>query len=107
MELAVLVEDPDAPDEVFVHWVAAGIDPTAPGLGEGESPPVQGTNDFGDNGYRGPCPPPDDDPHCYIFTVVAADQALGLEAGASADDLREALQEVEVARGQLVGRYGR
>lgn len=107
VELAVLVEDPDAPGGVFVHWVGAGIEPAAPGLAEGEAPPVAGANDFGSTGYRGPCPPPGDDPHRYVITVFAADRALELAAGASADDLRAALDGATVAHGQLVGRYGR
>lgn len=106
-ELAILLEDPDAPGETFVHWVGAGIDPAAAGLDEGEAPPLEGTNDFGSRGYRGPCPPEGDAPHRYVLTVFASDRPLGLAPGATAEDLRTALEDAEVARGQLTARYAR
>ena len=106
-ELAVLMEDTDAPGGTFVHWVAAGIDPTAGGLAEGETPPVEGTNGFASVGYRGPCPPEDDEPHRYVITVFAAERPLRLPPGASAQDLRAALDGAEIARGQLHGTYAR
>ena len=59
VELAVLCEDPDAPRGTFIHWVLAGLEPTGPGLVEGERPAaaVEGRNDFGEEGYSGPQPP--------------------------------------------------
>ncbi len=56
-ELALLVEDPDAPGGTFVHWLAWGLDPAQPNLAEGQPAPIAGTNGFGSQGYRGPCPP--------------------------------------------------
>jgi phosphatidylethanolamine-binding protein (PEBP) family uncharacterized protein len=32
------LEDPDAPGGTFIHWVLAGLEPTATGLAEGEHP---------------------------------------------------------------------
>src|SRR6266542_2686441 len=58
-ELALLVEDPDAPGATFVHWVLFGLDPTTDGLAEGSVPPEakNGLTSFGKTGYGGPCPP--------------------------------------------------
>lgn len=66
-QLALIVDDPDAPrSEPFVHWVIYGIPATAEGLAEGIAPdrmvsgPVkakQGVNGFGELGYGGPAPP--------------------------------------------------
>jgi Raf kinase inhibitor-like YbhB/YbcL family protein len=108
-ELAVLYEDPDAPRGIFIHWVLAGLQPTAIGLAEGEHPAaaVEGRNDFGEEGYSGPMPPLGDGPHRYLFRVFAASAPLGLVAGASADDLRRALEGKELASGTLIGTYQR
>jgi Raf kinase inhibitor-like YbhB/YbcL family protein len=68
---------------------------------------VEGRNDLGAEGYGGPLPPVGDDPHRYFFRVYAASAPLGLVAGASADDLRRALEGKELASGTLVGTYQR
>lgn len=113
-ELALLVEDPDAPGGTFTHWITWGIDPGQTRLSEGEVPAgaVQGRNDFGRQGYGGPCPPPGR-PHRYVFTVFALSEPLGRsgslvpDAGASAADLKRAMAGKVLASGQLTGRYGR
>jgi Raf kinase inhibitor-like YbhB/YbcL family protein len=105
-ELALLVEDPDAPRGTFVHWVAWGIDPGTGALAEGESPPGTGTNGFGRRGYGGPCPPKGA-PHRYVFTVYALSGRLNLRQGATADELKGATGPLLIAQGSLVGRYAR
>src|SRR5215471_20888590 len=66
--LAIVVDDPDAPDPrapkmTWVHWVAYDIPPSLPGLREGASGARmpggarEGQNDWQRTGYRGPCPP--------------------------------------------------
>lgn len=108
-ELAVVCEDPDAPSGTFVHWVLAAIDPALGGLTDGETPAgaVQGRNDFGEDGYSGPAPPPGDRPHRYVFQVSAASEPLGLSQGATAEALRRALAGKELASGTLTGTYQR
>jgi Raf kinase inhibitor-like YbhB/YbcL family protein len=105
--LALIVDDPDASASAFVHWVAWGIAPDARGLGEGERAPGEGRNGFGTVGYRGPCPPPGDGAHRYVFRLHALDAEITLRAGAGADDLRKAIAGHVLARGELVGRYER
>src|SRR5437762_4264846 len=61
--LVLTVIDPDAPGKPLVHWVIFNLPPASSDLSEGAAPPrggVQGRNDFGSNGYGGPCPPPGD-----------------------------------------------
>ena len=108
-EQALLCQDPDAPSGLFTHWVLAGIDPTITAIDEGEMPPgsVAGLNDFGEVGWGGPEPPRGHGPHRYVFTLFAASEPLDLTQGASADDLLEALDGVELAQGSLLGRYER
>ncbi|MEX0664291.1 MAG: YbhB/YbcL family Raf kinase inhibitor-like protein [Acidimicrobiia bacterium] len=105
VELAITLEDPDAPSGTFVHWVAWGIDPEAGALPEETLPPdvVEGSPS-----YFGPCPPPGVDPHRYRFTLYALDEPVDLEAGvATADDLRAAVKGTVKGKAKLVGLYGR
>jgi Raf kinase inhibitor-like YbhB/YbcL family protein len=69
VELAVVMRDLDAAG--FIHWVVAGIDPSASGIVEGELPvaAVQAGNDLGSNGWTGPCPP--SGTHRYEFRLYA------------------------------------
>jgi Raf kinase inhibitor-like YbhB/YbcL family protein len=105
--LAVIVDDPDAPGGTFTHWLAWRIDPTAGELAEGQAAPVEGGNDFGSTGYRGPCPPPGHGPHRYFFRLYALDSELELAAGAGKDEIEGALEDHVLASAELVGTYER
>lgn len=108
-ELVLLCEDPDAPGGTFVHWVLTGLSPSLSGLGEGELPDgaVEGANDYGGTGYGGPQPPFGDPPHRYFFQLFALSEPLGVPAGASAADVREAMEGKEMASGVVIGTYQR
>lgn len=102
-QLALLVEDPDAPGEPFDHWVVTSIPPDA----SSPEPGVAGRNDFGRTGWGGPCPPEDDEPHRYEFTLVALDEPLDVAEPATSEDVRAAVDGHVLAVGRLAGRYGR
>lgn len=112
---ALVMEDPDAPKEVpFVHWLVYNVPASAHQLleGCGEHPvlqtpleAVQGTNDNGSIGCFGPRPPRGDDPHRYYFQVLALDKLLQLQAGASRNQLLEAMRGHVVASGSCVGTF--
>jgi Raf kinase inhibitor-like YbhB/YbcL family protein len=108
-ELALLVDDPDAPGGTFVHWVLFKLPADRDGLEAAELPQGarQGENSSGDTGYAGPCPPKGDEPHHYEFTLYALSAPLDLPNGAAADEVRDAVGRAAVARGQIVGRFGR
>jgi len=108
-QLAVVVEDPDAPGGTFVHWVLWGLDAGLPGLAQGQVPAGarEGRNDFGRIGWGGPCPPRGSEPHHYVFTLLALSEPLAVEAGASADRVKRAAEGKVLAAGRLTGRYGR
>jgi Raf kinase inhibitor-like YbhB/YbcL family protein len=115
-ELALIVEDPDAPaDEPFVHWIMYGIPPDTEALPEGIAPEpriaephaVQGTNSFGSTGYRGPAPPKGDHPHHYHFRLLALDKPTGLAPGRDAGAFRDAVRGHVLAEAELVGTYRR
>jgi Raf kinase inhibitor-like YbhB/YbcL family protein len=105
--LALIVDDPDAPGGTFTHWLGWGLDPAAGGLGEGEAAPVEGRNDFGATGYRGPCPPTGHGPHRYFFRLHALADELELEPGAGRADLEQALAGRSVSVTELMGTYER
>jgi Raf kinase inhibitor-like YbhB/YbcL family protein len=105
--LALVVDDPDAPAGTFTHWLGWGIDAAAERLGEGEGTPVEGRNDFGTSGYRGPCPPPGHGRHRYSFRLYALDSDLGLPHGSDKRELERALEGHTLAVVELVGTYER
>jgi Raf kinase inhibitor-like YbhB/YbcL family protein len=105
--LALVVDDPDAPGRTFLHWLAWGLAPDAAGLEEGEAAPVEGRNDFGSTGYRGPCPPPGHGPHRYVFRLHALDAPVEVRAGAGRDELERALADHVLGSAELVGTYER
>ena len=109
VELALTLEDPDAPNGTFVHWVLWGVDPRRPGLDEGAVPAGarQGrTSAGGQTEYVGPCPP-EGSTHHYVFTLYVLDRRLDLPAGAPIGDLRAAMKGKVRGQGRLTATYGR
>lgn len=105
--LALVVHDPDAPHPGgWYHWVVDGLAPGVRDLPAG-SPPraAQGTNDFGDRRYDGPCPPPGK-PHHYHFTLYALNAAVPAP-GANGPELLRAIAPHVIARAELTGIYQR
>jgi Raf kinase inhibitor-like YbhB/YbcL family protein len=105
--LALIVDDPDAPSGTFTHWIAWAIDPASGGFAEGEPAPREGRNDFGEQGYRGPCPPPGHGPHRYFFRIFALEAEPDLEPGAGRDELEDAIQGRTLGGTELIGTYER
>jgi hypothetical protein len=106
---ALVVDDPDAPRKVWVHWVTWAIDGEERSLYEGIQPGldefVQGRNDSGDNGWTAPCPPEADDAHRYEFHVFAVEYVPMLEPETTRDELYRTLDGRVLAMGELVGVY--
>jgi hypothetical protein len=108
-ELALVVDDPDAPSGGFVHWVLFKLAPDLTGLSDNEVPAGarEAKNSAGRSDWAGPCPPPGDEPHHYRFTLYALRSPLSDKDGADADAVLSAIKDAATARGQLVGRFGR
>ena len=111
--LALTVTDPDAPSGTFTHWVVYNLPANINGLpvgvpkqGQLAHGGRQGKTDFGQVGYGGPCPPAGKDASIY-FTLYALDTMIDVDAGAPRDHVEAAMQGHVVAKGELVGRYGR
>jgi hypothetical protein len=112
--LALIMDDPDAPDPaaprmVWVHWVLYNIPPQATGLAEAitakELPPgsLEGVNDWKRPGYRGPCPPIGR--HRYVHKLYALDVLLPDLHKPSKAALEKAMAGHILARAELVGTY--
>ena len=103
---ALIMHDPDAPHGDYIHWLIWNVPPQIDTFLEDEAPDaaVEGTNDFGDTHYDGPCPP--SGTHRYVFDLYALDAMLDLAEGAPEEDLRSELANHTIARTTLVGRFG-
>ena len=105
--LALIVDDPDAPRGTWVHWVAWNIGPDTTEIPANSVPKgaLQGTNDFGKQGYGGPCPPSGS--HRYFFKLYALDISLALKTGATKAQLEEAMKGHILESAELIGLYRR
>ena len=107
-ELALVVEDPDAPSaEPFCHWLVWGLAPQKGQLLEGETPPRVGKNAFGNSEWLLPDPPSGHAPHDYVFQLFALDRPLALMPGATRGDLLGAMEGHVLAAAVLTGTYAR
>jgi Raf kinase inhibitor-like YbhB/YbcL family protein len=115
--LALLVEDPDAPDpsgptRSFVHWVVFNIQPSTNGLPLGAdrtglpAGAREGRNDFGRSEYGGPSPPLGR--HRYFFRLYALDDTLPDRAGRpDRRALLDAMNGHILGQAELMGTYER
>jgi len=112
--LALVVDDPDAPDparpqRTWVHWVLYDLPPTASGLPEAirrDALPVgtrEGQNDWDRTGYGGPCPPVGR--HRYFFKLYALDVLLPDLGTPTKAKLLEAMKGHVVGEAQVMGTY--
>ena len=70
---ALVLSDPDAPGGTFYHWLVYNIPAATTNIAQGSVPvgAKQIANDFGKEGYGGPCPPSGS--HRYFFRLYALD----------------------------------
>jgi hypothetical protein len=114
--LALIVDDPDAPDPrapkmTWVHWVLYDIPPGSTGLAEAVSSrdlprgTREGVNDWQRTGYGGPCPPRGR--HRYFHKLYALDTVLGDLGAITKARLESAMAGHIVAQAELIGTYQR
>ena len=107
-ELALVVEDPDAPTpEPFCHWLVWGLPPQQGKLLEGETPPRVGKNSFQNSEWLLPDPPTGHGPHDYVFQLFALDLPLALMPGAGRKELLAAMEGHVVAAAVVTATYQR
>ena len=105
--LALVMDDPDAPAGVWVHWVIWNMDPGTKQVDQGSLPPgaQSGMNSWKRTGYGGPCPP--SGTHRYFFRLYALKERLNLSTSATRKDLDRAMHGKILAQCELLGLYGR
>lgn len=112
--LALVVDDPDAPDPAapkmtWVHWVLYDLPPAARGLPEGVAPKDlppgtrEGRNDWKRTGWGGPCPPIGT--HRYFFKLYALDAVLPDLGSPTKAALEKAMEGHVLGKAELVGTY--
>jgi Raf kinase inhibitor-like YbhB/YbcL family protein len=100
--LALIMEDPDAPNGTFDHWLVWNISPVEQIL-ENSLPGIPGRNSFGNVKYGGPCPPSGS--HRYYLGIYALDTVLHLGEGEKKEVLQREMKGHIIARGELMGKY--
>ena len=112
--LALIVDDPDAPDPkapktTWVHWVVYNLPPGAGSLAADAAragTPAgarQGLNDWKRPGYGGPCPPIGR--HRYFHKLYAQDNELPDLQQPTKAQLEAAMRGHVVATAELIGTY--
>jgi Raf kinase inhibitor-like YbhB/YbcL family protein len=110
--LALIVDDPDAPDPAaprmtWVHWVLYNIPTSASGLPEAArqlpAGTLEGVNDWKRTGYGGPCPPIGR--HRYFHKLYALDTVLPDLGEPSKAKLEAQIKDHVIAQAELVGTY--
>lgn len=109
---ALIVDDIDSPNKVWVHWIVFNIPLTVEHITENagasgeEIAFLQGATDFnGAQKWGGPCPP--SGIHHYHFTLYALDIMLDLSAGATKEELLSAMHGHILEKTTLIGTYQR
>jgi hypothetical protein len=100
---ALIVDDPDAPNGNWVHWLVKDIPADVRIVEEDSVPGVEVVNDFGRGAYGGPCPP--SGVHRYFFKVYALD-VENLEAN-SKEEFYSEVEKHKIEEAVLMGKYSK
>jgi Raf kinase inhibitor-like YbhB/YbcL family protein len=114
--LALIVEDPDAPDpaapqRIWLHWLMYNIPPDTKSLPPAVRQPDlpagtrEGVNDWKRIGYGGPCPPVGR--HRYFHKLYALDLVLPDLGNPGRAELEEAMRGHIIEQAELIGLYAR
>ena len=116
--IAIVVDDRDAPNGHYVHWIVINLPPSARSL---DGPLPSGAHELdntgGTIGWTPPCPTPPNTLHHYYFTVYALNDYVCPDNGDQANlpdcdvpSSQEAIPQIAgnaLAKGALVGTYSR
>jgi Raf kinase inhibitor-like YbhB/YbcL family protein len=108
-QLAVVLEDVDAPSGTFVHWLVVGLPATATSVGLTDLPveAKQLETSSGSPGWVGPCPPDGGGTHRYVFQVYALAGPVDIPAGTPPVDAARRVRTASTASGTYTGTFKR
>lgn len=104
----LIMDDPDAPMGVWIHWILFNIPANCRELDAAIDIPdsaISSQNSWGKTGYGGPCPP--SGTHRYFFKLYALDALLSLDETASKHDVEYAMQSHILETSELIGKYSK
>lgn len=113
---ALTMFDPDAPTgSGWWHWVVLNIPANTSSIPTGASRTpkmpagaLEMRTDFGTTGYGGPCPPPGDKPHRYVFTLYALKvDRIDIDPQATAANASYMMRSNAIATATFTASYGR
>ena len=105
----LIMDDPDAPNGTWDHWLVYNIQSNTTNISEGQLPEQAkyAKNSWGNKNYGGPCPPPGKD-HRYFFTVYALDILLAeIPSDSTKKDLLQIMENHILDKATLIGLYSR
>ncbi|ORV06455.1 hypothetical protein AWB95_22175 [Mycobacterium celatum] len=103
--LALVVDDPDAPSGLYIHWVVTGIPTATTELGPLPPGASVSLNSAGKPEYFGPCPPAGSGVHHYRFQLYALNKPLALAPTTPAPEATKAIADAASAQGTTVGLF--
>jgi Raf kinase inhibitor-like YbhB/YbcL family protein len=113
VSFALIMEDPDSSGGTFTHWIVYNLpanchelEKIIPVRRHLDNKAIQGKNDFGKIGYRGPCPPGGSE-HRYFFRIFALRKKLPPESINSAAEFYRAIDGLVLGKAEYMGRYYR
>ncbi len=106
--LALVVDDPDAPSGLYIHWVVTGIPSSTTEIGDGALPrgAVVSQNSAGKAEYFGPCPPAGTGVHHYRFQLYALGKPLTVAPSTPAPQATRTIAGAAIADARTVGLFG-
>lgn len=111
---ALIVEDPDAPNGTFTHWIVYNIPSDVHHFDKVEkirqksldNGGIHARNDYGKNGYGGPCPPKGEE-HRYFFRIFALRKKLPPESIQDGTGFHQAIKDLIIDKAEYMGKYSR
>ncbi len=102
-ELALIIDDPDAPSGIFTHWILWNISPETSEISENSTPAgaIEGKTSLNQIGYVPPCPPSGS--HRYLFKLYALSEPISLNEGSTKGQLVSEMEGKVLQQAELVG----